>query len=274
MSKRLQYFPLILLSIVFLSIDARLASAQQADSAAVPQGPGCLVADNFFAEEVWAKVGERTCLKCHNIKGDASDSKFLLRDTASNQTDREAALLHNRKAFQRIAVARQDGKSLLLSKITGGLDHGGGVVFEADSTGYRILKRYVRRSSGLPDDGPAIANYDAPPFFDGIEMISPRRLLRRVTLSLVGRLPSQHEQAAVEKDGLQVIDTILDSVMQEEAFYERLREAFNDILLTDGYDGNAETAFSYNHFHKTRLWYQQRDPNGSSPILMGVFSTV
>ena len=73
--------------------------------------------------------------------------------------------------------------------------------------------------------------------------MSPRRLLRRVTLSLVGRLPTEDEQAAVEKDGLPAMDAILDDVMQEDAFYERLREAFNDILLTEGYDGNAETRF-------------------------------
>lgn len=92
-------------------------------------------------------------------------------------------------------------------------------------------------------------------------MMSPRRLLRRVTLSVVGRLPTEAEQAAVEKDGLPALDAIFDDVTQEDAFYERLREGFNDILLTDGYDGNAETAFSYTHFHKSRLWYQARDPN-------------
>ena len=53
--------------------------------------------------------------------------------------------------------------------------------------------------------------------------------------------------------------------MQEAAFYERLQEAFNDILLTRGYDGVAEGALSYEHF-KTRLWYQDVSPRkGLSP---------
>ncbi len=261
MSQSIQSYGLIILSTVVALGNAPRASAQELREDAAHRGPACLAEDKFFAEEVWAKVGERTCLKCHNTKGDASDSDFLLRDAASDRANRAAAMDHNRAAFERVAAAKEDGESLLLVKITGGLEHGGGEVFKADSTGYGILKRFVRRTGGLPDEDPAIADYDAAPFFDGIEMMSPRRLLRRVTLSLVGRLPTKEEQAVVERDGLQAIDTVLDNVMQEDAFYERLREAFNDILLTDGYDGNGEEAFSYTHFHKTRLWYQKHDPN-------------
>ena len=48
--------------------------------------------------------------------------------------------------------------------------------------------------------------------------------------------------------------------MKEEAFYDRLREGFNDIFLTLGLDGNPEaTVLSYEHFTKTRLWTQKHD---------------
>ena len=260
MSRPIQCYLLVILLVGFVLTDARLASAQEAVKTAAHRGPECLAVDHFFADEVWAKVGERTCLKCHNATGDASDSEFILRDT-SDRTNREAAMRHNRDAFQRVASAKEGSQSLLLSKIAGGLDHGGGEVLKTDSTGYRILKRFVRRATGLPDDGPAVADYDAPPFFDGIEMMSPRRLLRRVTLSLVGRLPTKDEQAAVKKDGLPAMDAILDDVMKEDAFFVRLREAFNDILLTEGYTGNGEIALRYTHFHKSRQWYRERDPN-------------
>lgn len=234
-------------------------------SKATHRGPTCLAVDEFFANEVWAKVGERTCLKCHNAKGDASDSEFLLRDTARDRTKREEAVRHNRLAFQRVATAKEAGRSLLLSKISGDLDHGGGEVLKTDSTGYRILKRFVGRTSGQPDTGPAIDDYDAPPFFDGIEMMSPRRLLRRVTLSLAGRLPTKEERVEVEQNGMKAVNAILDRVMDQDAFYDRLREAFDDILLTRGYDNVAEGALSYEHF-KTRLWYQDSSPRkGLSP---------
>ena len=71
-------------------------------------------------------------------------------------------------------------------------------------------------------------------------MLDDRRLLRRVTLSLAGRLPTDAELAAVARDGLKALPALLDAVMKEDAFYDRLREGFNDIFLTLGIDGNAD----------------------------------
>lgn len=245
---------------IFLPCLAGVAQAEDAHKSAADQDPECMRLDRFFADEVWAKVGEATCLKCHHVDGDASESKFLLRDTARDQTTRHEAMRHNQLAFQRMAAAMEGGKSRLLLKIAGDLDHGGGQVLKVDSTGYRILARFVNWRGGEPNDGKAAPAVDPTPFVDGVEMLSPRRLLRRVTLSLAGRLPTNDELAAVEQDGLNGVDATLDAVMREDAFYERLQEAFNDILLTRGYDGGGESALSYEHF-KTRLWYQQHDPN-------------
>lgn len=219
--------------------------------------PACSAVDRYFAEEVWAKVGERTCLKCHGAEGDAADSEFVLQDSSSNGR----GLSNNCAVFVRIAKAEQNGKSLLLEKVSGRLDHGGGEVLKPDSTAYRILERFVRRANGDDDPPPEanIATYDAPPFFADVQMITPDRLLRRVTLSLAARLPSQQERATVEEQGLAAFDTILDRLMTEDAFYERLKEGFNDIFLTLGYDGNGEEVLSYDHFQPTRLWYQKHD---------------
>src|SRR5262249_49918205 len=87
-----------------------------------------------------------------------------------------------------------------------------------------------------------------------------RQLLRRVTLQLAGRLPTSAEFAAVAKSGLKAMPAILDSLMQEEAFYDRIREGFNDIFLTLGVDGNPDqSVLSYDHFEKSRGWYQKFD---------------
>ncbi|QDV84466.1 hypothetical protein [Stieleria magnilauensis] len=223
-------------------------------------GPACFVADRWFADEVWEKVGKRTCLKCHNASGDASESAFVLQDPDRDRTRRDAVLRKNRLAFEDQLEADVDGESRLLQKVVGGLDHGGGEVLQAGSTGYRVLQRFVRRLNGKPDPLPSEVDDDPVPFFDGLVMMPPRQLLRRVTLSLVGRLPSHEELSKVETEGLSALSPILDDVMREDAFYERLQEAFNDILLTRGYDGVAEGALSYEHF-KSRLWYQELDPN-------------
>ncbi|MDP7015497.1 MAG: hypothetical protein QGG36_06840 [Pirellulaceae bacterium] len=228
-------------------------------TAAKHRGPECLKLDRFFVDEVWSKVGERTCLECHRAKGDAADSDFVL----SNVTLDRSRLTGNRDAFFRTAALRDGDKSVLLSKVTGGMDHGGGEVVERGSTSYRILESYVHRASRATGDGRipsnSLSDGDPRPFFSGVRMMSPERLLRRAALSLVGRLPSADETAAVREGGRAALDGLLDGMMTEDAFYERIKEGFNDIFLTLGYDGNGEEVLSYDHFQPTRLWYQKHD---------------
>jgi hypothetical protein len=105
----------------------------------------------------------------------------------------------------------------------------------------------------------AAATDSTRPFFQDVEMIDEHRLLRRLTLSLAARLPNSEERDAVDKDGLGAIASVLDTLMTEEAFYDRLAEGFNDIFLTLGIDDVAENVLSYEHFEKTRHWYQHWD---------------
>lgn len=254
-----------------------------APDTAGPSTPGCVVHDRLFEEEVWAKVGERTCLKCHNQTGDAAESEFILHGLRSNADHPEGKIAAGRElkeqncqAFQRMARVMEGDQSRLLLKVTGGLDHGGGQVLKPDSSGYQILKRFVRRMNGMGADPTPMApddDYLAPPFFEGVTMLSPQRWLRRVTLSLAGRLPTPEERQAVQQIGqpagpengtaadAAAIESILDGILKEEAFFDRLKEGFNDIFLTLGIEDNAETLLSYEHFEKTRLWTEKFDLN-------------
>ena len=235
-----------------------------------------MAVDNYFLDEVWPKVGAQSCLKCHKAGGDAEDSKFVLRDPKREQDAAQAeAMRHNREAFARMARMKEGDQSRLLLKATGKLKHEGEEVLKPDSAGYRVLADFVRRVNAPPAATLAretSADKNAPPFFDGISMIEDRRLLRRVTLSLAGRLPSDAELARVTNPVAATppsqhvsaapppqrpLIAILDEVMKEDAFFERLREAFNDIFLTLGADGNADQTFlSYDHFPQ-RHWYQK-----------------
>jgi hypothetical protein len=224
-------------------------------------GAGCAAVDDYFASEVWTKVGAQSCVKCHSPGGDAEDSKFLLRDLRKTEAkDTAAALQHNREAFLAMAKRKEGADSRLLLKATGKLDHEGEEVLKPDSAGYRVLAEFVRRA-GAPATvhTPPPEDKNAPPFFDGVLMLDDRRLLRRVTLSLAGRLPSKDEAAAVAAQGLKALPALLDAIMKEEAFHDRLREVFNDIFLTIGQEDNAETLLSYTHFEKTRNWAEKHD---------------
>lgn len=225
---------------------------------------GCAAAvDNYFENEVWAKVGVQKCLTCHRKGGDAEDSKFVLIDPRKRQgAERDEAMRHNRAAFAKAAAVKEKDQSRMLLKVVGELDHGGADVLKTDSASYRILADFVGRVQGVGIGKPPSLAVDpkAPPFFQDVVMLDDRRLLRRVTLSLAGRLPTEAEFAAISKDGRKALPALLDAIMKEDAFYDRLREGFNDIFLTLGVDGNADsTCLSYEHFEKTRHWYQDFD---------------
>ncbi len=243
------------------------AAGAQGDEKTPYSGPGCVgTVDDFFVGEVWAKVGAQSCLNCHKTGGDAEDSKFILRDPKRSQgLAQDEASRHNRDAFARMARLKEGEQFRILLKVAGGLEHGGADVLKPDSTGYRILADFVRRVNApkttTPSRTVAAEDQGGLPFFDGVVMLDDRRLLRRATLSLAGRLPTEVELASVTKQGLTAMPSLLDAVMKEEAFYGRLRESFNDIFLTVGYDDGAETALSYDHFSTTRHWTQEHDLN-------------
>lgn len=221
--------------------------------------------DAYFANEVWAKVASQSCLNCHKSGGDAEDSQFVLQDPErSPESERAAVLRMNRNMFLRIAQVKEGEQYRILLKVVGKLDHGGEEVLKPDSTGYRILAEYVKRANAPASDSAdelAAEDPNAPPFFAGVAMIDDQRLLRRLTLSLAARLPKDDERKAIAGDGLKALPQVLDGVMREEAFYDRLREAFNDIFLTVGYDDGAESALAYDHFSETRIWTQKHDLN-------------
>ena len=230
-----------------------LASIARSEELEHPGRAGIAASPDFFIDEVWVKIGARKCIKCHKAGGDAEDSKFVLWDST-----RDGFLAHNRAAFTKLAAVRKDDQPQMLLKVVGKLDHGGEDVLDPGSTRYRILEEFVRRANGgVP--GKHDASAIKVPFFDGVTMLDDHRLLRRLTLSLAARLPVPEENSAVEGGGIGALGKILDKLMTEEAFYDRLAEGFNDIFLTPGIDDVAENVLSYEHFDKTRHWYQNWD---------------
>ena len=243
------------------TIGIELQDAYSDDIAAPPATVSCFDGGQSFENDVWAKVGERTCLRCHHAKGDASASDFVLMQPDSlspNEADADW-LQHNRTLFESFAKQREGARSRILLKATGGLEHGGGEVLKPDSPDYKVLSRYAHRVSSATLEQAQPNAAPMPPLFQDVGMLSASRLLRRVTLSLCGRLPTPEELQAVKTEGDLAIEPILDRLMTEDAFYQRLQEAFNDIFLTVGIEDNAETILSYDHFEKSRLWYQTYD---------------
>lgn len=254
------FFRLIYVSTAIIGLCQTAIHAQEKPY----NGAGCeRPVDEFYKAEVWANVAARLCLTCHQKGGDAEASKFVLRDPAKSQ-GREQDEIHrtNHSAFARMAIQieKDPKEARLLLKASGQIKHGGEQVLKKDAAGYQILNRYVARLNNPTQATPLQLDPKAPPFFANIVMADPRVVWRRVTLSLAGRLPTPEENKIVARDGMKAIPVLLEELFKEQAFYDRIREGFNDIFLTLGIDGNADqTVLSYEHFEKTRHWYQKHD---------------
>src|SRR5438552_2275043 len=92
--------------VFILAVCAVLASRAWGEDKPIYSGAGCAAnVDDFFANEVWPKVGAQTCLECHKSGGDAEESDFILTDPQRTQgAARDQVLRHNRDAFAQMAA--------------------------------------------------------------------------------------------------------------------------------------------------------------------------
>lgn len=191
----------------------------------------CTSTEQFFAEKVWAPTVSTICIGCHNPTGQAKDTSYVLHAAS------EAGYLEaNLDVIKSVAELEKNGKSLILLKPSGGLAHEGGKVLETSSQEYKDLERLVTM---LKEGNECETNKAG--FFAGVELAGPHVTLRKMTLSLAARVPTDAEIAAVDEKGFDAFGAILDQLMTEEPFFDRVRESYNNLFLTDQYitDGQA-----------------------------------
>ncbi|MFT3769402.1 MAG: DUF1592 domain-containing protein [Minicystis sp.] len=224
-------------------------------------GDDCLSTRTFFEQQVWSGFMGQKCAKCHTPDGPAvaeQNAKFVLQP--ASYPDFVGA---NLKIIEELAKVQYEGKSELLQKPLGKMDHGGGVVLEEGSDEYNALAELMDRV------GKADSCVDTPgAALNTVELTSATSTLRRAALDLVGRLPTAAEKAAVQKGGDAALDKALDAMMKEDAFYTRLREIYNDVLLTDrwlSYDAAAIDFMNTNSFPGIEPYRNDEKPEYSSP---------
>ncbi len=101
----------------------------------------CTSPQQFFEEQVWTPVMADTCATCHYSDGIAASTRMKLRTPKENETISQEDLAYNLELVRQVAKIDYKGKSLLLAKPIGELNHGGGVVLERGSVGVRALER-------------------------------------------------------------------------------------------------------------------------------------
>ncbi|MEW5848679.1 MAG: DUF1592 domain-containing protein [Myxococcota bacterium] len=211
------------------------------------QQEGCLSNDKFFAQKIWAPILSQNCMQCHNAQGAAKDTDLVL--VSSSQT---GYLQINYETLKNVAALEIDGVSLVLLKPTAEVSHGGGQRMEKDSAEYNALKEQVERFKvpvECADDGNA-------GYFHGVTMLDDAATLRKAALAVAGRLPTPSEEALIADGAAEGLSQALDSLMNEPVFLERVKETYNDLLLTNRYLGGENAINLLNpEDYPTRQWY-------------------
>lgn len=193
----------------------------------------CVSDEEFFRETVYAPILADNCSSCHNSSGAAKDTSFVLRTPESGPDYLES----NLEAFSQMSKLQFEGQSWLLLKPTLGIEHEGGERFKEGSDEYNAFVEMMNRleTPSACEEGDITEE-----FFDGVELLDERATLRKATLALAGRLPTIEEDMRVQEGSWEALDAILDEVMTDPVFYDRLREIYNDKFLTDRYYGGTQ----------------------------------
>lgn len=196
------------------------------------------------------------CTRCHTPDGQAvaeKGAKLVLQPPSY-----PGFIDANLATLKEVSKIEYDGKSELLRKPLGEMNHGGGVQLDSGSAEYKALVELVDR---LQNESSSTASCTEPPTgaMAYIKLMDAPSTLRKASLDLVGRLPTQAEVDAVSKGGDAALATALDGMMKEDAFYDRLTEMFNDTFLTDKY-------ISYNSYSRAAIdFMNDKDYPGFGP---------
>lgn len=213
----------------------------------------CVDTSRYFKEEVWTPLMSQKCIGCHNPEGQARDTDLVLQ-----LADYPGYLEVNEKTVENIARLEIDGVPLVLAKPSGMVDHEGGKIFEPDGEEYVAMSEMVDRFAAPKHciDDAAIAK-----FFKGLVELDDGETLRKAAQILVNRAPTSEELQKVASGGEAGLEAVLDDMMEEEAFYDRLMVMFNDQFLTDSYlaADRAVDTVDMNRFPNARWFEGQGD---------------
>lgn len=227
-----RYSSLKLGAVVAGTVLASSSAGCSKDGAADTSSPSCVSTREFFTTEVYGKA-LKTCAGCHTPGGQADQrgAKFkMLRDTYPDFVSA------NLDALRDYVKLDYDGKPLFLLKPLGKRDHGGGPVLTEDSDEFKILSKMVsdlRTGNEKTCDGNAQL---------GVEYLDSRETARKAGIVLAGRMPTDEELGKAASD--EGLEALVIALTHEELFYDRLREIWNDALLTErGLDAGVGATF-------------------------------
>ncbi len=180
---------------------------------------------DYFTNYIETEVVQRRCIVCHVPTGLAKDSALRLQRSGT-----DSATL-NLAAFRTLVEAK--GVQHILTKVAGGNAHGGAVQLPAGSAGYEHLATLLGRLAGGGGGTPI------NDFLDGIVLQTPAETVRRASIMLASRAPTNAELAAVSQGDESTLRSTLRNLLQGEGFHKFLLDGTNDRLLLEGIPGEV-----------------------------------
>ena len=193
-------------------------------------------AESVFTEFISPIVQDK-CMACHFEGGIYERDRLVF--VGSSNDDHES---HNFQVFKEFVTEVDDGDTIILSKIRGGLNHFGRDPVPEDSVNYPHFERFIQLLLDEEESGDGTVTWRT--LFDNVGMRSDRKVLRQAAVIFAGRIPTEEEYASISEIGLR---KGIRNLMVGPGFHEFLIRAANDRLFTDREDrvisGNANEPF-------------------------------
>lgn len=184
-------------------------------------------AQAWFTQEIFDAIVAPRCALCHTEGGvaGASDLHFV----------RDAGAPQNFDIFAAFYRQEADAYDYVLTKVSGGNSHGGGMQLPRGSTDYQKFAALLALLDGTnPGTAPS-----GTQLFNGVRDQSAVDTLRDAALLFAGRLPTQEETLAVASGSDADMRAVLLQLMQGPHFHDFLKDGANDRLFLRGNaDGN------------------------------------
>jgi hypothetical protein len=225
-NKRWLLLPSSIISVLAIGLTAGCPTPEEE----LPPGPktDCVSNEAYFQESVWNPIMSSSCYACHNPQGQAHYTDMVFQN--SNQPN---YLINNLRIAEEVAAFEKDGTSILLLKPSAQIEHGGGEVIKQNGSEYQALEAFVKRSKS-----PIVCEENEnDTFWDGIQLLDNTDTLRKASLLLVGRLPTEDEVETVTESGEDGLNSVLLEMMESPQFRGYAMEVFNDLFMTDRYRG-------------------------------------
>jgi hypothetical protein len=196
---------------------------------------------NFNAEG--ARLYGEQCAGCHGIEGNGTEIGTPL-----------------------VACASCSGIATLADEISLTMPIGKNAeVSDCDSQCANDVAEYIMYAFN------GLSLYQAATSLDGVSALPLDQTLRNAIVQLAGRLPSDAEVTRVINQGEAGFNAVMDQVMVENEFYQRLNEIFNDVFLTDKYlwvnQGNGALNLLDNNDYPGKDWYNRAYPSDVSDAI-------